>query len=89
MITQTMESMLTRIILVGACVLQLAGCTGSVALGPEAVKGKTPDGTVDMEEVQAAYIGSGIAGKGTLSFRGKDYPFDVGGVASVASASPP
>jgi hypothetical protein len=33
-----------------------------------------------MQEVQAAYIGSGSAGTGTLFFRGVQYPFEVGGV---------
>jgi hypothetical protein len=80
MILQTAKSMATHMALVSACVLLVAGCTGSIALGPDAVKGKTPDGTVDMQEVQAAYIGSGSAGTGLLSFRGKDYPFKVGGV---------
>jgi len=61
-------------------VLYLAGCVGSVALGPEAVKGQTPDGAVEMHEVQAAYIGSGSAGTGILSVRGVQYPFEVGGV---------
>jgi hypothetical protein len=51
-------------------VLSLAGCTGNVALGPDAVKGKTPDGTIEMHEVQAAYIGSGSGGGGVLFFRG-------------------
>ena len=60
--------------------LYLAGCVGSVALGPDAVKGQTPDGTVEMQEVQAAYIGSGSAGTGVLFFRGVQYPFEVGGV---------
>ena len=50
------------------------------AIGPEAIKGKTPDGTIEMHEVQAAYIGSGSGGGGVLSFRGVQYPFDVGGV---------
>jgi len=67
-------------VLISATVLCLAGCTGSVALGPAAVQGKTPDGTVDMQEVQAAYIGSGAAGTGVLFFRGRQYPFQVGGV---------
>ena len=61
-------------------VLYLAGCTGGVALGPDAVKGKTPDGTVEMHEVQAAYIGSGSGGTGVLFFRGVQYAFEVGGV---------
>ena len=78
--TETMKSWVTRVLTVSACVLLLAGCTGNIALGPDAVKGKTPDGTVDMQEVQAAYIGSGAAGTGVLTFRGKEYKFQVGGV---------
>ena len=80
MITQTVKSMVRRVALASACALHLAGCTGSLALGPDAVKGKTVDATVDMQEVQAAYIGSGTAGNGVLSFRGRDYPFKVGGL---------
>jgi len=80
MIKQTAKPIVTRIAIVSACVLSLAGCTGSIALGPDAVKGKTPDATVEMQEVQAAYIGSGNAGTGVLSFRGVQYPFQVGGV---------
>jgi len=79
-ITQTVKSVLARVGLVSACVLQIAGCAGNIELGPDAVKGKTPDATVDMQEVQAAYIGSGGAGNGVLSFRGRNYPFQVGGV---------
>jgi hypothetical protein len=80
MIKQTVKSIVARIALVSTCVLYLAGCAGSVALGPDAVKGQTPDGTVEMQEVQAAYIGSGSAGTGVLYFRGVQYPFEVGGV---------
>jgi hypothetical protein len=80
MVKQTINAIVTHVALVSACVLHLAGCAGSVALGPDAVKGKTPDGTVEMQEVQAAYIGSGIAGTGVLVFRGVQYPFEVGGL---------
>ena len=80
MITETVKGIVARVALVSACALHLAGCTGSVALGPDAVQGKPVDATVDMQEVQAAYIGSGSAGTGVLSFRGKDYPFKVGGL---------
>jgi hypothetical protein len=80
MTKQTWKPMLARLILVSAYVLYLAGCAGRIALGPDAVKGKTPDGTIEMHEVQAAYIGSGSAGNGVLSFRGVQYPFDVGGL---------
>lgn len=80
MTKQTVKPIVARIALVSACVLYLIGCAGSVELGPDAVKGQTPDGTVDMQEVQAAYIGSGSAGTGVLFFRGVQYPFEVGGV---------
>jgi len=58
----------------------LASCSSSVKVGPEAVAGLTPDGTVDMQEVQVAYIGSGGGGSGTLFYRGRAYPFTVGGL---------
>ena len=80
MTTQTVKWMVARFALVSACGLYLAGCVGNVALGPDAVKGQAPDGMVEMQEVQAAYIGSGSAGTGILTFRGVQYPFKVGGV---------
>ena len=63
-----------------AALLALAGCSSSVKLGPDAVAGLTPDGTVDMQQVQAAFIGSGGGGSGALYFRGGAYPFAVGGL---------
>jgi hypothetical protein len=80
MARQTCQTRLARFLLVSACVLSLVGCSKRIALGPDAVKGKTPDGTIEMHEVQAAYIGSGSGGNGVLSFRGVEYPFDVGGL---------
>ena len=62
-----------------AALLVAAGCQSDVRVGPEAIAGKTPDGTVDMDMVQAAYIGSGSGGSGVLHYRGRSYPFDVGG----------
>jgi hypothetical protein len=79
MIRQAATSIAMRVALVGACVLGLAGCAGNVELGPDAVKGKTVDATVDMQEVQAAYIGSGTAGTGVLTFRGVNHAFEVTG----------
>jgi hypothetical protein len=57
---QTMQSIVTLMTRVSACVLSLARCAGNIELGPDAVKVKAVDGTVDMKEVQAAYIGSGV-----------------------------
>jgi hypothetical protein len=69
-----------RMATVVALLLAPAACSSSVKVGPEAVKGLTPDGTVDMEQVQAAYIGSAGGGSGTLFYRGQAYPFTIGGL---------
>jgi hypothetical protein len=63
-----------------ALVLALDGCQSSVKLGPDAVAGLTPDGTVDMDQVQVAYIGSAGGGSGTLYYHDANYPFSVGGL---------
>jgi hypothetical protein len=63
-----------------AALASLAGCSSSIKVGPEAVAGLAPSGTVDMSQVQAAFIGSGGGGTGTLFFRGRSYPFTVGGL---------
>ncbi len=60
--------------------LPLLACEERVRLGQDAVAGQTPDGTVELEEVQLAYLGSGNAGRGTLNFRGRSYPFTIGGL---------
>ena len=70
----------TRRFAFAAALVLLAGCAGSVKVGPDAVAGLTPDGTVDMRQVQVAYIGSGGGGNGTLLYRGRAYPFTVGGL---------
>ena len=80
MTTQMWKTRRAHLTLVSAYVLWLAGCAGNIALGPDAVKGKVPDGTIEMHEVQAAYIGSGSGGAGRLLFRGGQYAFEVGGV---------
>jgi hypothetical protein len=58
----------------------LGGCSASVKVGPEAVAGLTPDGTIDMQEVQVAYLASGGGGNGTLFYQGNAYPFTIGGL---------
>ncbi len=60
--------------------LVLAGCSTSVKVGPSAVAGLTPDGTVDMQQIQVAYIGSANGGDGTLFYRGGTYPFTIAGL---------
>jgi hypothetical protein len=58
----------------------LSACGGQQGGTPSSVEGKTPDGTVTMRQVQVAYIGSGSTGGGTLYYRGRAYPFTVGGL---------
>ena len=55
-------------------------CSSSVKVGPDAVAGLAPDGTVDMREVQVAYMGNAGGGSGTLFYHGSAYPFRVGGL---------
>lgn len=62
-----------------ALLLLAGGCQSNVRVGPEAVAGKTPDAMVRMDEVQAAYIGSGSEGRGMLHYRGRSYPFSITG----------
>jgi hypothetical protein len=67
--------------LFGAAGLLVTGaCTSQVELGPDAIAGKAPDGTVELHEVQVAYIGSGSTGGGTLHYRGRSHPFSVSGI---------
>jgi hypothetical protein len=64
----------------GVALTLLAACQSSVKVGPETVAGLTPDGTVDMNQVQAAFIGSAGGGTGTLYYRGGAYQFHVAGL---------
>lgn len=62
-----------------AAVVALSGCN-SAGIGPQSVAGMQPVGTVDMNEVQAAYLGSGSTGNGALFFNGQRYLFSVSGL---------
>jgi hypothetical protein len=68
-------------VILAAALLALAACSkqggGSTT---ETVKNQTPAGTVEMHQIQAAFIGSGNTGDGTLRFRGRSYPFTVSGL---------
>jgi hypothetical protein len=63
-----------------AALLLFVGCSRSPSIDPQSLNGRQPDGTVDMNQVQAAFIGSGGGGSGTLYYQGKSYPFAVGGL---------
>ena len=63
---------------VTAALLSLAACTTQP--GAPSLKGKPLSGRVEMRHFHAAYIGSGSAGEGTLSYMGRTYLFTVGGL---------
>jgi hypothetical protein len=65
-------------IYVGALVVNLAVGTSQAASTSR--RGESPSGYVEMTQVQAAYLGSGNAGKGILRYRGRTYRFTVGGL---------
>jgi hypothetical protein len=80
-------------VLIATALISLTACTGSVKVGPQAIAGLSPSGTVDMNEVQVAYLGNAGGGHGTLYYQGQAYPFTVAGLgvggigASTVSAS--
>jgi hypothetical protein len=51
-----------------AALVNLTGCT--TQSGSMSLQGKPLSGYVQMTQVQAAYLGSGNAGNGTLRYRG-------------------
>jgi hypothetical protein len=51
-----------------------------VLAGSAAGEDLKKSGTVRIEQVQVAFIGSGNLGGGTLKFNGKSYDFSVGGL---------
>ncbi|TDQ82986.1 hypothetical protein A8950_1268 [Dongia mobilis] len=60
-------------------------CTGLAALGVVGAAGLAradlaASGTVRIEQVQIAFIGSGNLGGGTLQFGGQSYGFTIGGL---------
>jgi hypothetical protein len=69
------------LVLTMAISVGVAGCgDDKIAVGNEAIRGLKPDATVTMEQVQAAFLASGGGGTGTLYYRGRAYPFTVGGL---------
>jgi hypothetical protein len=59
--------------------LMLVGVFAVGAFAQSAPPSK-PSGSVSIHQVQIAFIGSGTAGGGTLYFRGRSYPFRLGGL---------
>lgn len=66
----------TRSVIAGTAALFLLAGQATAqqkSLGPQT-------GSVRIEQIQVAFIGSGEIGGGTLAFRGRSYPITVGGL---------
>jgi len=53
---------------------------GALAVPAPVAWADVKSGTVEIEQVQVAFIGSGNVGGGTLHFAGRSYRFSVGGL---------
>ena len=60
--------------------LYLADCSRQTPGPYTKYQGMPPDGTLEMHEVQAAYIGNAGGGNGTLFYGGNAYPFTIAGL---------
>ena len=63
-----------------AALLSIASCANPGGQAAPNLEGKPLSGYVDMNQIQAAYIGSGSTGQGTLRYHGQTYPFNVSGL---------
>ena len=68
---------LVRGFAVGLIILCGAVSAGALA---QSARPSRPSGSVSVHQVQVAFIGSGAVGGGTLYFRGRSYPFKLGGL---------
>ena len=55
-------------------------CAVSIGAFAQSAASNHPSGSVSIHQVQVAFIGSGAVGGGTLYFRGRSYPFKLGGL---------
>ena len=56
------------------------GGAGMLLERPARAQERVKAGTVEIEQVQVAFIGSGNLGGGSLQFQGKTYRFTIGGL---------
>lgn len=68
--------------LTGAMVLTTAMLMGDLALAADTAK--KPSGKVTIDETQFGLILGGSVGEGNLTFKGKRYPFKIGGLSAGA-----
>ncbi len=70
-----------RLLAAAPLLLALAlGAGGQAAAQGATLDGQPPSGTVDLHEIQVAYIGNLGGGSGELTYEGGVYRFDVAGL---------
>jgi hypothetical protein len=75
-VTSTVQDTMSRA--TSGALTGVGNATGT-RLGPNAVEGLPVSATVQLRSVQAAWIGSGTTGSGTLHFQGRPYRFRITG----------
>jgi len=60
--------------------MRLAATPALLGAAPAVAETFTPTGTVQISQTQVAFMGSANLGGGKLSFKGKTYPFTIGGL---------
>lgn len=68
-----MKSKTTAALGLAACLMAAPAVAQQSSLGPVSA-------TIQIEQVQVAFIGSGAAGGGTVTYKGRSYPITVGGL---------
>ena len=63
----------TAALALAACLMAAPAVAQQSSLGPVSA-------TIKIEQVQVAFVGSGAAGGGTVTWRGRSYPITVGGL---------
>jgi hypothetical protein len=66
--------------LAGTLALVVLFGTSPIAAFAQSAPPAHPSASVSIHQVQIAFIGSGAAGGGTLYYRGRSYPFKLGGL---------
>jgi len=60
--------------------LTMLGSTWAFPAGAQDRQPSSPSASVTIRQVQVAFIGSGAIGGGTLYYRGRSFPFKLGGL---------
>jgi hypothetical protein len=66
--------------LIALAAFALTACTQTPPNKASTYNGQTPSATVELKQIQVAYLGSGSTGTGVLTYQGQGYPFTISGL---------